>query len=260
MDNNVKNLDIKTDTPEKKLYNLEIGKVQNKIDPNNIDLNKYEQKLNEILEKSQTQREKVTNSAIFLATIFPKIPYLLDRTSGHDGASLKGLNWVKDIVDTYDKTTDSHHTKNRTLDCSGFVSWTWVNSGLTIPITEATEKSRGSIGCTWDYENLIGKENEEPITSKNIIKNTKPGDFAYMKGHIGIIIEVNKKTSELVIAHSSENSQGMGITTISTITGKVTKDDARTCETDRIGKTYFETVLHPSYKDDEIYEKLMIQK
>ncbi len=197
-----------------------------------VDIEPYEKEMNEILASSKTQREKVTNLAIFLACSFPKLPYELANRSGHDGSSLLGLSWVR----------------NHTLDCSGFVNWCFENSGLSIP---------EGYGITTSYEKLVGPANKESIVSDTILETTKPGDFAYInnaqrnRDHIGIVIDVKKDTKELVIAHESGSGNGMNITTISTVTGKITSDDVGSSGENRVGEDlYFEHILHMKYEGE----------
>lgn len=197
-----------------------------------VDIASYEKRMNEILNSSKTQREKVTNLAIFLSSEFPKLPYVLANSSGHDESSLLGLEW----------------TKVHTLDCSGFANWCLENTGSSRP---------GQYGITTDYEKLVGADNKESIVSENILENTKPGDFAYInnssrgRDHMGVVIEVKKDTHELVIAHESGSGNGMNITTISTDTGKITADDVGSSGDNRVGEDlYFEHVLHMKYEGE----------
>ena len=210
---------------------IEVGKIKDNY-TNTIDISSYEQKMNEILSKSKTKREKVANLAIFLSSEFPKLPYSMAFESGHDGSSLLGLSW----------------TKLHTLDCSGFANWCLENAGIKHP---------GDYGITTDYENLVGLENKESIVSNSILENTKPGDFAYInnperdRDHMGVVIDVKKDTHELVIAHESGSGEGMNITTISTDTGKITADDTGSSGINRTGEDlYFEHVLHMKYEDE----------
>ena len=210
---------------------VNVGKVQEDYN-DSVDIASYEKRMNEILESSKTQREKVANLAIFLSSEFPKLPYLLENASGHDGSSLLGLDW----------------TKVHTLDCSGFANWCLENAGMKYP---------GQYGITTDYENLVGAENKESIVSESILETTKPGDFAYInnpergRDHMGVVIEVKKDTHELVIAHESGSGNGMNITTISTDTGKITADDVGSSGDYRVGdELYFEHVLHMKYEGE----------
>lgn len=217
-----------------------LGRVQKNLDVNNVDFEFYESFLNKVLDSSKTYRSKVTMAGLFLATVFPKIPYFLDFTSGHDGRDLKGLSWIKDAVER-----DDGSTGNRTLDCSGFINWCLVNAGLDYP----------GYGTTNDYYNW-NKVTHEDITSLDAINNTKPGDLAYTNGHIGIVLNVKKDTNEIVVAHSSNSNGGMGITTIKVGEngGCYTKNDAGEYES-TIDETtnggvdqYFTEILHVNYE------------
>ena len=214
---------------------IELGSVKQDFSPD-IDLKPYEDRLKEIKERSETQREEVTNLAIFIASEFPKLPYFLDYSSGHDGSSLEGLGWTEEVIQREDGTYDT-----RTLDCSGLINWCYANSNLVIP----------GYGVTTDYYSIA--QNVSPLVG-NDLSNVKPGDFAYTGengGHIGVIVGVNEKDKTITVVHTSGSGEGVNITAISTETGLIVSDDTGSANVDRTGTdNYFNEILHMQYEGE----------
>lgn len=219
----------------------------------------------QILKEYQTQLQKELNSvhgtrnravvaAKFLSTEFPKMPYFWG--GGHDKqvTELKGidLNWGKlqtvTVGGSHDYKVGNQYLYS--LDCSGFVSWCLVNGGYSL----------NQVKSSTEFKNM-GKQT--PITDQNILKIAKPGDLAWLDGHIGIIIDVNKTNEEITVAHVSGSGGGMNITTQSTKTGKIVKDDIGANYNinvkdennkplsieSRVGENYFTHVISVSYPD-----------
>lgn len=204
----------------------------------NVKLDAYKMLLYDTMNGLSTKREKVTNLAIFLGCFFPKLPYVRDFTSGHDGTDLTGLDWTLTTVERGDGTTAL-----RSLDCSGLVSWCFQNAGIEVP----------GYGLTTDYETLAGSINKSPLKGCDL-EYFRPGDFAYTEkdgGHIGVIVDVDKTAHVLTIVHTSYSGGGVNITKINTDSGKIVYDDTGTTNADRIGiEDYFDTVLHINYDDE----------
>ncbi|MBR3897973.1 MAG: C40 family peptidase [Bacilli bacterium] len=222
---------------EEKSILPEMGKIQGDFN-RDIDLEPYKIRMEEIIGNSKNQREIVTNLAIFISSEFPKLPYCLDYSSGHDGASLKGLDWTKEIIQREDGSYNE-----RTLDCSGLVTWCMENAGI-----EIEEPAN-----TTTYRNMVGEENISAFIG-NDLENVKPGDLAFNPNgyqHIGVIASVNKENHEITVVHTSGSGGGVNITTLNTDTGKITSDDTGSTGINRVGQeNYFTEIFHVPYKDE----------
>ena len=209
------------------------------------ELKKYSQEFQKFLSKhSSSQREKTVAAALFLTTMFPKLPYFWG--GGHDETKeeLTGLDkeWgnQKEIVfggDT-DYTIGSNWPKS--LDCSGFVSWCMINGDTNI----------NSCYSTTDF-----KRNRQlhSITEENIIDKIQIGDLAdYAKGveHVGVIVDVDKINNNIIVAHCSGSGKGMNLTTINTQTGLVVSDETGQTGKSRVGEKYFENIILWDYDDE----------
>ena len=184
-------------------------------------------------------RDKTVAAASFLATQLPKLPYFWG--GGHErGNSLIGIdsNWGQLRKIEYDGSDHfpkgSEHTFS--LDCSGFVSWCLINGGYS--------NIDGCLG-SGTLANLGDK-----IELKNAnLADVKPGDLAWRKNHIGIIVDVDASSNEIKVAHVSDSGDGMNITTISTDTGKIVDDSIGSSGNDRIGKSlYFTHICKMNYE------------
>lgn len=197
----------------------------------NYDYKYYNNLLNQVLDSLDTTREKTTMSAIFLATVFPHLPYFWG--GGHEKNCL-GVDpeWgsEKQVTAAGSSTTGKYLPYS--LDCSGYVSWSLFNGGV----------KNGAQDCKLTSENYADYGEKMSITSADVYNKVEPGDLAYMSGHIGVII--SKKDNNLVIAHCSGSGEGMNITKISTETGKVVEDSSKP---DRAGENYFTDVIAMDY-------------
>lgn len=216
-----------------------------------IDLDDYEMRLFEIISNSDSQRECVTNLAIFMASEFPQLPYRLANSCGHDGTDLTGLSWLNDIV-SYGEYYDGE-IGHRTLDCSGFVNWCFVNSGLPVP---------GKNGIVSDYvwtyavnyDGYVTADNLERLNSESI-HTTRPGDLMLIRNsdvfdHIGVVVAVNETSHEITVVHISGSGNGTNITTMNVDTLTISQDQVGPGVNNRIGDYYFNYVLHMTYEDE----------
>ena len=189
----------------------------------------YQKILDSLLNNTKGTRAKSTAAAIFLATSFPHLPYFWG--GGHESISI-GVDPSWGIEKTV--TAGGHETTGtkqpNSLDCSGYVSWALKNGGYDIDspmVTTELEK----LGTTKPLKGA------NPETIKN-------GDFGYMDGHIGMV--VNVEDNKVTIAHCSGSGNGMNLTTMDVTTGTVVEDATNK---ERIGKEYFDRIVSIEYKD-----------
>lgn len=225
--------------------------VSNEYINENTDLSLYQEQLNNILETTTGSRNKAVAAATFLATSFPKLPYFWG--GGHECSidNLVGINPDWGILDTIIYGGSNYYKVGEqfpySLDCSGFVTWCLKNANYDI------NSCLGSDDC-------LSLGDSVSITDTEVLDFTKAGDVGWMDGHVGVVIDVNKVTKEITFAHLSGSGYGMNITTISTETGLVTKDDQGVLPeidkngntvnaANRVGKEYFTNVVSVPYED-----------
>ncbi len=229
----------------------QLGDLSSPIDFSSIteeELLAYEARINEIVANASSRREAIVNLTIFMASEFPQLPYVLAHSCGHDGTDLTGLHWINDIVDY-----GNGEQGNRTLDCSGFVNWCFMNAGLPIA---------GDNGIVSEYVSTYGVNYDGAWNASNIetlnsdcLGNTRPGDFVLISdstnfGHIGIVVDVNYETHEITAVHTSYSGDGMNITTMNVDTATVSHDQVGPGGSDRVGDHYFTHVMHVNYGDE----------
>lgn len=200
----------------------------------------YNDALQKMNEKLPSTRLRVVADSLYLATEFPHISYFW--AAGHQ-KNIDGVNPDWGVVQ-YDK----HFSENRVfgLDCSGFVNWALYNGGVSTDLIDCktatgTKKDSGEKS----YYNL---GESEKITSEGIYNRVQPGDIAYMKGHIGMV--VYKDHNCFTIAHvcDSDENIGMCLTKIDTTTGLIVDDSSKP---DRIGEKYFTDIVEVQYEDEK---------
>ena len=222
-----------------------------------FDYQKYQNELDKDLENAKGTRNKTVAAAKFLATDFPKLPYFWG--GGHeiqDINQFKGINekWGKSEKIVLVGAENSYPVGESfpySLDCSGFITWCLVNGGYDLKdcLNSTTCKSLG--------ESIS-------MSDPNILDKTKVGDLGHTQGHVGIVIDVDKKDKEITFAHVSDSGHGMGVTTINVETGLITKDSkGAMMSKDRFGnpitadnrvnnekyKNYFNTIISVPYPD-----------
>lgn len=189
----------------------------------------YQKILDSLLNNAKGTRARSTVAAIFLATSFPHLPYFWG--GGHDSISI-GVDptWgtPKTVTAGGDETTGTEQPNS--LDCSGYISWALKNGGYDID----------SPMVTTELEDLGMQQQLKGADPETI----KTGDFGYMSGHIGMV--VNVEGDKVTIAHCSGSGNGMNLTIMDVTTGKVIEDATNK---ERIGKEYFDRIISIEYKD-----------
>ena len=111
--------------------------VNDYLDPNNIDWDKYQARLDEIIKNSTDERDATVKIAEFMAYEFPKLHYFWG--GGHDLTDIEefqGLNrnWGSNEAVTFglSKGWALGEEFPYSFDCSGFVTWVLVNAGVNI--------------------------------------------------------------------------------------------------------------------------------
>lgn len=191
------------------------------------DVGYYQKILDSLIENGNTTREKTVISALFLATSFPHLPYFWG--GGHEEiASGLDASWGTPKLVTAEGSATTGTSQPNSLDCSGYVSWALKNGGYNIDKPMITD----------ELENLGTVKELAGINPKEV----QSGDFGYMEGHIGVVVDV--EDTKITIAHCAGSGSGMNITTMDATTGKVL-DDVNNPE--RIGKEYFNQIINVNY-------------
>lgn len=244
---NTEDVSLDSDTLKKSYneneYNKNKGGTVNKIYVDKtFDANYYNEQLEKELNKYSSTRYKTAAAALFLATDVPKLPYFWGGGHDYNIEDFVGINasWGQYARVKYGGSEDSPvgDLKTNSLDCSGYVTWCLVNGGYDIKTCLNTQS------CY-----TLGKKTS--ITDADTINNVQVGDLGYTNGHVGIVVDVNKDSKEITFAHVSGSGNGMNLTTISTETGKVTKDDlgANPDGVNRVGTEMFTTIIYVPYED-----------
>ena len=193
------------------------------------DYDYYQSLFNKAMSLATDNRTRTTMAALFLATSFPHMNYFWG--GGHESIC-EGLDptWGDPRLVTAEGSETTGTKQPNSLDCSGYVSWVLKNGGYNIekPMT------------TWELENIGEKT---PLINSNE-KDIKVGDFAYMDGHISVIVRIDNK--DITISHCS-GTGGMNITKMDTTTGLVTEDWNK--EANRVGQPYFTDIIKVNYND-----------
>lgn len=247
--------DIADDVVTEVLDEIENPTVSDEYITENFDYEYYQEQLEKVLSEADTDREKAVAAAMFLATRFPKLPYFWG--GGHELSveELKGINKSWGSIQAIEFGLDDDYLVGEyypySYDCSGFVSWCLVNAGYSLP--DSTCLNTGTCSDLGEHVS---------ITDANVLDKVNIGDLGLMKGHVGIIVDINEETNEITFAHISGTNYayGMGLTTISTETGTITKEDVGVMpEKDKygnsvefnshIGTEYFKEIVLVPYKD-----------
>ena len=88
---------------------------------------------------------------------------------------------------------------NKSLDCSGFLTWALENGGVDIQNNDGTYKSF----MAGDFENLTGTK----ITK---FDNLKPGDVLEKSGHVILVVDKYKDSSGNTVAVCAESTGSYG--------------------------------------------------
>ena len=92
------------------------------------------------------------------------------------------------------------------MDCSGFVVWSIYNGGYY-----TGSESQQLVISTKSVSSSIAGIKVSNVSFKNSKGHVKPGDIAYTKGHVGLVVEVNG--NNLKIAEERGYKYGLVITT-----------------------------------------------
>lgn len=214
------------------------------------DFNKYQKELNMVINNSFGVRDRVVNIARYMAICFFKLPYFWGGGHHQSYFYMQGLDqeWGMrmPILDGGSCNFKVGGYYPKSLDCSGFVMWCLINGGY-----DTFKYARDGVSLNSSDLYKMGKHYD--INDKNILKIVKNGDFAYMKGHIGIIVFVDELNESISVAHISFSGEGMNLTTISTKSGLVIEDDLgemiNSSYKNRILKPYFTEIVSIKYDD-----------
>ncbi len=223
---------------EESSLKYEIGKnnlnnsLEELVKEGNFDFKVYNMALNKELSKVETKREKAVVSALFIATIMPKMNYFW---GGGHGTVQKGLDetWGSAKLVTAEGSETTNTYVSSSLDCSGFISWCFKQAGINGEKEDYLTEDLSQLGENYD------------VTEEGVSNKIKIGDLAYMEGHIGMIVNIDE--DEVTVAHISGSGEGTNLTTISTKTGLITKDETG-CDTNREGKSYFTKFISIDYE------------
>lgn len=216
----------------------------------NVEL--YQEQLDKVIKNNDNISYRVVAIAKFMAYHFPKIPYFWGGGHGLTKSEMMGLDKEWGTLDKIKYSGSKRWRKDKlfpkSLDCSGFVSWCLINAGFDIsPFISMTD------GYVLNSGEMTKLGHIYKITDGNLLCNISLGDIAYMKGHVGIIIDINFKNKSLLIVHVSGSGDGLNITEVSTTTGHIINDDLGEMRSfnhsiNRIGKLYFTEVIHVEYE------------
>lgn len=212
--------------------------ISNTYITENWDYRKYQLAFQKKIESCISTRQKITACALFLATSFPKLPYFWG--GGHECLpnQMRGLikEWgnLKPIMFIGSENYPLGNLYPYSLDCSSFVSWCLINSDINLSKVLSTP-------------DLYKLGIAIAITEKDAINKVQLGDLAFMKGHIGVVVDIDKNTKDISIVHISFSGQGINITKVNTISGLITYDDVGIVNIDtfknRVGQKYFKELI-----------------
>ncbi len=212
----------------------------------------YQEWLDKIIKNNDNIRDRIVAIAKFMAYLFPKIPYFWGGGHGLTKSEMIGLDKEWGTLDKIKYSGSTRWEKDKlfpkSLDCSGFVSWCLINAGFDID--SFISKFDGYVLNSWEMTKL-GRIYK--ITDDNLLYNINLGDIAYMKGHVGIIIDIDFNSKSILIVHVSGSGEGLNITEVSTMTGCIINDDLGEMESfnhsiNRTMKKYFTDVIHVDYE------------
>ncbi len=200
----------------------------------NYDAEYYNKILSSILNDSNSQRDKVVNSAIFMSCMFPHLPYFW---GGGHYYNYEGVDptWGTDKLVTAPGHSTSGTYIPYSMDCAGYVDWLFYNSGV----------STDRCDCTSLVGDYVGMGTYESITADGVASRTRPGDLVEMDGHVGVVVSTNGNT--ITVSHCSGSGSGLNLTSINTETGLVEDDSSLES---RVKDQYFTSVIHINYDDD----------
>jgi hypothetical protein len=205
--------------------------VNDYLDPSSMteeDWKKYQDKLNEIIKNSATEKEAIANIAKFMAYEFPKLHYFWG--GGHElynEEDFRGLNhkWGSDEPVVFDLSDGWKEGESfpYSLDCSAFVTWVLINAG--VDISKYYEDYNPNGNACLNTTSIDGMGEHYPFGSEDILDVIEPGDIAWQGSHTGIVIDVDKEAGTITVVHVSGSGQGTNVTTFDAKTGLIVDDD-----------------------------------
>lgn len=216
----------------------------------------YNEKLISILQSSSDISVCVANLAKFMIYDFPKIFYFWG--GGHTFSYFDFLGicaeWSceKEIEESgcIQQTVGNKYPFS--FDCSGFVTWCFINAGFPISSYVREDVKEKGFYCL-DSSDIYKMGKKIKITNPRLFSLAKVGDIAWMKGHVGVLVDLDKKHKTISIVHVSLRGEGSNLTKMSTETGLIVADDLGEMKRDpflsRIGESYFTHIVSIPYFD-----------
>lgn len=261
--------EIELNTNYEKILDDDTLKISNKYFDKILteeELAQMQKEYTKILNDYQKPNERTAALAKWLATFKKKLPYFWGGYHECKLKELKGINLgfgKSDIIKASgsdDQPVGS--TCPKSMDCSAFVTWALVNGGFNVSEYTAT--------CFFasDFNNPSSSFGTKyNITDKDLFSanKIKVGDIGWQDGHVGIVVDIDKKKKEITFAHCSGSGGGMNLTTQRTEEVKdengnmvkksvIVKDDYGTTKKNtgeeielRIGKEYFTNIISLNY-------------
>lgn len=162
-----------------------------------------------IEEISEIQSKLPANIEIQRDVLVTKALSLVDGVNYFWGGKSYGIGvdnrWGKDIEVTSSGSSSTGTIKPYGLDCSGFISWVFINAGAPLEVIGDGTTNQ------WNTSTLIPKS------------EAKEGDLVFFAvpntvktNHIGIIVGKDKD-GNLLVAHSSSRNNGVSVNTVDEI-------------------------------------------
>lgn len=214
----------------------------------------YNEKLVSILRCSTDIRSCVVRLAQFMIYDFPKIPYFWG--GGHAFSYFDFLGvceiWGKEEAIQEDGCSQQKVGEKMpfSFDCSGFVTWCFINAGFPIASYVRKDVKEKGFYCL-DSADIYKMGKKIKITDSRLFSFAKVGDIAWMEGHVGILVELDSKNKTISVVHVSLSGEGSNLTKMSTVTGLVVEDDLGEMKSSaifsRVGESYFTHIVSISY-------------
>lgn len=212
----------------------------------NYDFFYFDNLLQDVIKSDLSVRDKVVKVALFFYDVFPKLPYFWG--GGHDAESLayfKHLDWqwgalVPIIFSGSDEYPVGKFFK-KSLDCSGFVTFCLVAGGFDLISYLNSSYCLDSIDCL-----KLG----EVVRIEESFRRAKAGDLAWIRGHVGVVIEVDELRKCFKVIHISSSGKGLNMTTLMS-NGVIVEDDLGELPegyvVNRVGDKYFTHFILVNY-------------
>lgn len=222
--------------------------LMERIESGEYNRENYEKLLEKLMSDTSNNRDRTVSAALFMTMLFPEMPYFYG--GGHEihGIVPKGIDpkWGYDKKQTVGEHTGEYLPNS--MDCSAFMSWCFKNAN-------SSNKNVDNWTVN-DYVN-IGMNNSKVIdfNSEDVFSSIKPGDMTSNENndHIGMIVDVNYDSREIIVAHCSSSGGGMNLTKmeIKDDGTSVIIDDSCDRDPDTSKINYFTKVLHLTYEGEK---------